>query len=497
MCGPDLRIAALLQESLALWGVDGDTTAMQAEAVRVRGPGGLVASVEPAPEDSPFRWFVRWHDAAAGAAEPRTRPCGSLVGVLAALRRALGVERGTSVRVAPEPTEPGAPVARVAADFAGRSAKFSPADAQGMDEAQGPSTRADGRVPVTLITGFLGSGKTTLLARLLRHPAMGRTAVLVNEFGEIGLDHELVATSDESFVRLSTGCLCCKVRSDLVLTLTDLAARRRSGDLPAFERVVIETSGLAEPAPILHALMTDSALAEAYALAGITTTVDAITGLTTLERHPQSVRQAALADTLVLTKTDVAQDHSAHLETRLRELNREARIVRVVHGDASPADVLRGRADEEKEPGSNSGIAGHSNPSKSSNLAPFPENSSLAPFPALHTAGIRSFGIVRDEPVHAATLALFVSALAENCGEDLLRVKGIVNVAEQRERPAVIHGVQHVYHPPRWLERWPSADRRTRIVFIGYADAQAWACDLLDLLDREVAAQLARTRAGP
>ena len=186
-----------------------------------------------------------------------------------------------------------------------------------------------------------------------------------------------------------------------------------------------------------------------------------------------------------------AQAEPARLESRLRELNHEARILRVVRGDASPADVLGGRAERGKEPDSRYFMHSEAPPSRYSNLAPSPDAGGV------HTAGIRSVGIVRDEPVHAATLALFVSALAENCGEDLLRVKGIVNVAEQPEKPAVIHGVQHVYHPPQWLERWPSGDRRTRIVFIGYVDARAWAGGLLDLLDGEVAGQLVRTRAGP
>src|SRR5262252_5612779 len=145
-------------------------------------------------------------------------------------------------------------------------------------------------IPVSVITGFLGSGKTTLLGRLLRDPAMGRTAVIINEFGEIGLDHELIETSDESFVQLSNGCLCCNVRSDLVLTLADLAARRAAGSVPRFERVVVETTGLADPAPILHALMTDRDLSEVYALDGVVTTVDVLTGAHTLERHAEALR---------------------------------------------------------------------------------------------------------------------------------------------------------------------------------------------------------------
>ena len=173
-------------------------------------------------------------------------------------------------------------------------------------------------IPVSVITGFLGSGKTTLLGRLLRDPAMGRTAVIINEFGAIGLDHELIETSDENFVSLSNGCLCCNVRSDLVATLGDLAARRAAGTVPKFERVVVETSGLADPAPILHALMTDSALCEIYVLDSVITTVDALTGLATLECHEQSLRQAAVADRIVLTKTDLPGAQTAALLRRPR-----------------------------------------------------------------------------------------------------------------------------------------------------------------------------------
>ncbi len=195
-------------------------------------------------------------------------------------------------------------------------------------------------IPVSVITGFLGSGKTTLLARLLRDPAMARTAVIINEFGAVGLDHELVETSDESFIQLSNGCLCCNVRSDLVLTLGDLAARRAAGTVPQFERVVVETTGLADPAPILHALMTDRALCEVYALDGVITTVDAVTGLATLDRYPESLRQAAVADRLILTKTDVPEAQTAALCARLAQINPGAPVLEVVGGAVAPAALF-------------------------------------------------------------------------------------------------------------------------------------------------------------
>ena len=337
-------------------------------------------------------------------------------------------------------------------------------------------------IPVSVITGFLGSGKTTLLGRLLRHPDMSRTAVIMNEFGEIGLDHELVETSDESFIRLSNGCLCCNVRSDLTLTLGDLAARRAAGTVPPFERVVIETTGLADPAPILHALMTDRGLAEVYALDGVVTTVDALTGLATLDRHQESLRQAAVADRIVLTKTDVDGADTAAITQRLAGVNPGAPIVDGAQSEIAPSvlfdaglysatgktlDVQRWLADEAV-----AAAGGHTH--------------------RHHRDDIASFSLVRAEPVHAATLALFLSALAENCGPDLLRMKGIVRVVEDPERPAAIHGVQHVYHAPVWLERWPSGDRRTRMVFIGRNIPESWVTSLLELLESEVAEETAR-----
>ncbi|HEY0336763.1 MAG TPA: GTP-binding protein [Burkholderiales bacterium] len=340
-------------------------------------------------------------------------------------------------------------------------------------------------IPVSVITGFLGSGKTTLLGRLLRDPSMSRTAVIINEFGSIALDHDLIETSDESFVRLSNGCLCCNIRSDLTVTLTDLAARRAAGTVPPFERVLIETSGLADPAPILHALMTDHDLCDVYTLDGVVTTVDALTGLATLEGHEQSRRQAAVADRIVITKTDVPESQSAELMARLSKMNPGATLMEVISGAIDPNALF--------------GAALHGVGSKEADVREWlaretqnaidPENVQHR-----HEADITSFSMLRDEPVHAVTLALFLSALAENCGPDLLRMKGIVRISEEPERPAVIHGMQHVYHAPVWLERWPSEDRRTRMVFIGRHVPERWIRNLLDLLDSEVTDEINRSR---
>jgi len=341
-------------------------------------------------------------------------------------------------------------------------------------------------IPVSVLTGFLGSGKTTLLGRLLRDPAMGRTAVIMNEFGAVGLDHELIETSDESFVQLTTGCLCCQVRGDLVLTLADLAARRAAGTVPPFERVVIETSGLADPAPILHALMTDDVLADNYALAGVVTTVDAVNGAQTLMRHRESLRQAAVADHILLTKTDLAEVRPAALIEELGRINPMARVSIAVRGAISPQAVFGVTAEAAsqrpverfvwRDPDVGASLREHLH--------------------ADHAPAMSAIAIVREQPLHAATLSLLLSALAENCGANLLRMKGIVQVAERPECPAVIHGVQHVYHAPEWLERWPSDDRRTRIVFIGHALNERWLRALIAILDDEVAREAARRESS-
>src|SRR5262245_35911698 len=195
-------------------------------------------------------------------------------------------------------------------------------------------------IPVAVLTGFLGSGKTTLLRRLLQHPDFARTAVIINEFGEVGIDHDLVAASEESFVELLTGCLCCAVRGDLAQTLEDLLHRRDAGTVAAFERIVIETSGLADPAPILHTLMSDAGLAARLALAGVVATVDAVNGLATLEQYPQSVKQVALADRLILTKTDLAHAQNADLSARLAALNPSARRLEASFGNVDPAHLF-------------------------------------------------------------------------------------------------------------------------------------------------------------
>jgi G3E family GTPase len=330
-------------------------------------------------------------------------------------------------------------------------------------------------IPVAVLTGFLGSGKTTLLAHLLRQPAFSRTAVLINEFGEIGLDHDLVETSDDSFVELQTGCLCCKVRSDLARTLDGMLRRRDRGTLPQFDRVVIETSGLADPAPILQTLMTDLKIAGRLVLAGVVATVDAVNGAETLGREEISAKQVAFADRLVLTKSGLAGAAQPALLDRLAQLNAAAPVIRAHYGRVEPRSIF------------DAGIYDPRTKSLDAGAWLAEEAHTQKHFHDRHDAEIASYALVREQPIRAVALTLFLEALAEHCGADLLRLKGIVNVAECPEKPAVLHGVQHVFHAPAWLERWPSEDRRSRLVFITRRVPRGWVEALLDALDAEVA----------
>jgi len=330
------------------------------------------------------------------------------------------------------------------------------------------SPAAGERIPVTVLTGFLGSGKTTLLNRLLALPDLQGTAVIVNEFGEVGIDHDLIASTTEDTVLLANGCMCCAVRGDLVEALVRLSARNE----PAVRQVLIETSGLADPGPILRTLMGDAAVRKRFALAGVACTVDAILGSGTLEREPEAARQVAVADALFLTKLDLLDGAPpAALLERLATLNPQA----ACHADpTTQPHALRGliRA--------NSGVDSCADPRTAPaeqapvyRLASHPANA-ISDAPPTHRDDIRSFVIVRDEPLPREGFAHWLDTVIALRGTDLLRVKGIVHVAEHPEQPMVIHGVQHLFQPPQLLPAWPGADRRTRIVFITRGiDAQA------------------------
>ena len=322
---------------------------------------------------------------------------------------------------------------------------------------------------VSVLTGFLGSGKTTLLRHLLAHPAMEETAVIVNEFGEIGLDHLLVEKASEDTVLLNSGCLCCTVRGDLVAGMRDLFKRRVKGEVPPFQRLVIETTGLADPAPILQTLMTDPLLSERFRLDGVIATVDAAAGADTLDRQFESVKQAAVADRILLTKSDLTDAESlAALEARLRALNPAAPIHPVVQGEIEPALLFNAglydpttktadvqawlQAEAYDGNGHHHGHGHHQRDVKHHDVN-------------RHDESIRAFCLTYDRPIDWDRFNSWVEMLITLHGADILRIKGLLNVAGV-DQPIVIHGVQHVFHPPVRLPAWPDDDRRSRIVFI-------------------------------
>jgi G3E family GTPase len=293
---------------------------------------------------------------------------------------------------------------------------------------------ADGKLPVALVTGFLGSGKTTLISSLLGHPAMGETAVIVNEIGEIGIDHHLLRRVDERTVLLKNGCVCCTLRGDLADELRDLLSRRERGEIPAFTRVVVETTGLADPAPVVYTLLSEPVVKHHYELESIIATVDAQHGL----RRPESLKQAAAADTLVVTKTDLGP--AAALQERLARLNPAARVLEASFGEVEP-DVLFAPP-------------------------PHPREVAAPAAGAAHVHGeVRAVSIVIDEPLDWTAFGIWLTMLLQARGSEIFRVKGLLDVGAAG--PLLLNGVQHVVHPPVHLDAWPDDDRRSRLVFIG------------------------------
>jgi G3E family GTPase len=320
-----------------------------------------------------------------------------------------------------------------------------------------------GKLPVTLITGFLGSGKTTLIRHLLRDPRMNRAAVIINEFGEVGIDHELVAASSEQMTLLSNGCLCCTVRTDLQETLRELFIKRHAGEVIDFDRVFVETTGLADPVPVIHTLQTDGLVSAQYRLDCVVTLVDAVNGMASLDTAPEAAKQAAVADRILITKTDLAASETvAALEARLAAMNPYAARAIAVNGEIDIAFL--------REAGLRSARA--SAPEVERWLVPSGADAGgegaylgKRARAGAHDAAIRSFSLWFERPFTWDTFSAAVQVLTSLRGADLLRVKGLINVAGE-PGPVVVQGAQHLFHPPVTLDAWSGDDRRSRLVFI-------------------------------
>ncbi len=320
-------------------------------------------------------------------------------------------------------------------------------------------------VPVSVLTGFLGSGKTSLLNTLLKSPMLSNACVIINEFGEIGLDHLLVEKSDETIVELSSGCLCCTIRGDLIDTLNSLLDKRLAGTLKAFDRIVIETTGLADPAPVLHALMRDDMLLQRVKLEGVITVVDGFNGMATLDVHPEAVKQVAMADRIVLTKLDLlegkeGEDMLFAIIARLRKLNPSARLLTTHRGEAKAENLFNtGLYDAAKKSTDVQGWLAIEGVERS-------EKARHNQDATRHDRNIRSFALRDQRPISPQGLELFLELLTSYHGPNLLRMKGIILTSDDRSRPLAIHAVQHVLHPPVRLEGWGNGLVETKMVFI-------------------------------
>ena len=331
-----------------------------------------------------------------------------------------------------------------------------------------------GRIPLCLITGFLGSGKTSMVNRLLGLPEAAGTAVVVNEFGEIGLDHELIVASDDKIMLLANGCFCCAMQGDLVTALDTLYRAGQANPAASFQRVVIETSGLADASPVIKLLLTEPSIAARYRLEGVLTVVDAINGAATLDAHVESVKQLAVADSVILSKTDLPGSEAVALTERIASINPAAALhdARTLASDGLLEAFFPGTgvSPDDQAYGAQGTSHGRN-----------------------HDKRFSSFCYVRDEAFSEEALRLLLEAIGANLGAQLLRIKGIVHVLEYPDRPAVIHGAQKLLHEVEWLAAWPSEDRRSRIVFITLDSGREQVEELIALADR-LAANSARAR---
>jgi G3E family GTPase len=318
-------------------------------------------------------------------------------------------------------------------------------------------------IPVTVLTGFLGSGKTTVLNHLLRQPGMDGTVAVINEFGEVGLDHLLVETSEERFALLDKGCVCCSVREDLVALLENLSVRQAAGKLPPIRRILIETTGLADPVPVLHTLMRAPGVVARYRIDGVVVTVDTVNALRSLDHHAEAVKQIAVADRILLTKLDLAEAETiAAVEQLIREINPTVSVIRVSHGSTEPGAVFEAGL-----------FVPQARLEQAANWFAMAATATAAHGHASHHHGhhahssrISSFSLVVNEPIRWAAFSRWLDYVAALKGDDLLRFKALINVADRPRGPVVVHAVQHVLHPPIALETWSSDDRSSRLVFI-------------------------------